>query len=85
MPQSVIVAPPPVVQIHYNEEGGMDLLDYVSNKGMFDVDADGYVKLPNGPGLGIEINEAAVRKAAAAGHTWRDREWRLPDGTPTTW
>lgn len=71
--------------IHYNEEGGMDLLDYVSNKGMFDVDADGYVKLPNGPGLGIEINEAAVRKAAAAGHTWRDREWRLPDGTPTTW
>jgi hypothetical protein len=36
-------------------------------------------------GLGVEIDEAAVRRAAAAGHSWRDREWRLPDGTPTTW
>jgi hypothetical protein len=32
-------------------------------------------------GLGVEIDEAAVRRAAAAGHSWRDREWRLPDGT----
>lgn len=71
--------------IHYNEEGGIDLLDYVSNPAVFDVDSDGYVTLPGGPGLGIEINEAAVRTAAAAGHTWRDREWRLADGTPTTW
>eukprot|EP01047_Picozoa_sp_COSAG01_P022641 COSAG01_NODE_1351_length_10617_cov_4.243392_8_plen_54_part_00 len=36
-------------------------------------------------GLGVEIDEAAVRRAAAAGHSWRDREWCLPDGTPTTW
>ena len=71
--------------IHYNDEGGMDLLDYVKNKEVFDVDAEGYIRTPPGPGLGLEIDEAAVRAAAKRGHDWRDREWCLPDGTPTTW
>ena len=71
--------------IHYNGEGGMDLLDYVANKAAFDVDAEGYVATLAGPGLGVEIDEAAVRAAAVAGHAWADREWTLPDGTPTTW
>ena len=68
-----------------NDEGGMDLLDYVKNKEMLDVDDEGYIKTPMAPGLGIEVDEAAVRKAAAAGHDWKDREWELDDGTPTTW
>ena len=50
--------------IHYNEEGGMDLLDYVANPECFDVDEEGYIRALQGPGLGLEINEAAVRKAA---------------------
>ena len=38
------------------------------------------------PGLGIEINENAVRQAAEKySHDWQDREWTLEDGTPTTW
>ena len=75
------------VGIHYNSEGGagFGLLAYVKNKEAFDVDAEGYVGLLRGPGLGIVIDEDKVREAAAVGHTWRDREWALPDGTPTTW
>ena len=46
---------------------------------------DGYIAVLPKPGLGIVVDEAAVRKAAAAGHSWKDREWELPDGTPTTW
>lgn len=71
--------------IHYNTEGGMDLLDYVADKSVFAVDDEGFLSLPTAPGLGIEIDEAAVRKAAATSHNWRDREWTLPDGAPTTW
>lgn len=73
--------------IHYNSEGGrpVELLDYVRNKEVFEVDADGRVALPSGPGLGIEIDEEKVRAMAAEGHAWRDREWELPDGCPTTW
>jgi galactonate dehydratase len=63
--------------IHYNEEGGMDLLGYVSNKDVFDVDTEGYIATPTLPGLGIIIDEAAVRAASLIGHTWKDREWTL--------
>ncbi|MCB0324406.1 MAG: galactonate dehydratase [Bdellovibrionales bacterium] len=71
--------------IHYNTEGGADLLDYVVNREVFDVDAEGYIALPQTPGLGVEIDETAVRNAAKKGHRWRDRVWLLPDGAPTKW
>lgn len=73
--------------IHYNSEGGAGygLLDYIENKSCFDVDAEGYVALLSGPGLGVVVDEAKVRAAAKVGHAWRDREWALRDGTPTTW
>ena len=71
--------------IHYNSEGEMDLLDYLVDPSVFDVDAEGYVPRLDRPGLGIEMDEGKVRTAAAAGHSWGDREWELPDGTPTTW
>ena len=76
------------IGIHYNAEGaegGGELLDYLVNPGVLDVDADGYVARLDGPGLGVEIDEAKVRAAAERGHDWRDREWTLPDGSPTTW
>ena len=73
--------------IHYNAEDGepVELLDYVVNKEVFAVDAEGFMALPSRPGLGVEMDEAVVRAQAAKGHTWRDREWLLPDGAPTTW
>lgn len=75
--------------IHYNSEGGggakVELLDYVKDPSVFDVDSDGFMKRLDGPGLGIELDEVRIRAAAAKGHQWRDREWVLRDGTPTTW
>ena len=67
--------------------GGMpDLLDYVKNKGDFDVDEDGHIKLLSRPGLGVEIDEERVRREhAAGGADWSDTKWSLPDGCPTTW
>jgi len=71
--------------IHYNSEGEMDLLDYLSNPEVLDVDDDGHVQLLSGAGLGIVMNEEKIRKHAVGGHNWKDREWELSDGTPTTW
>jgi galactonate dehydratase len=68
--------------IHYNQ--GNDLLDYVKNPEVFDY-ADGYVKIPDGPGLGIEVNEEYVRERAAVGHRWRNPIWRHADGSFAEW
>ena len=68
--------------IHYNQ--GNDLLDYVKNPEVFDY-ADGYVKIPSGPGLGIEVNEDYVRERAAVGHRWRNPIWRHADGSFAEW
>ena len=57
----------------------------VSRSPPVQVDSDGNLALPTGPGLGVVIDEAKVRQAAVCGHEWRDREWELSDGTPTTW
>ena len=68
--------------IHYNVGG--DILDYVVDPGVFAI-TDGHVARPTAPGLGIEINETAVRKAAETGHRWRSPAWRLPDGSLAEW
>ncbi len=47
--------------IHYNQ--GNDLLDYLVDPHVFHYEA-GYVTFSSAPGLGIEINEEAVRQAA---------------------
>ncbi len=46
---------------------------------------DGYVSIPIGPGLGITVNEDAVRQAAAIGHHWRVPLCRNEDGTVAEW
>ena len=68
--------------IHYNAAN--DLLDYVSNPEVFAYQ-DGMVKIPTGPGLGIEVNEAYVRERAAEGHRWRNPVWRHADGSFAEW
>ena len=68
--------------IHYNESN--DLLDYVKDPRVFDYD-QGFVKIPNGPGLGIEINEEYVIERAAIGHRWRNPIWRHADGSFAEW
>ncbi|MEV3938972.1 galactonate dehydratase [Glycomyces sp. NPDC049804] len=68
--------------IHYNEDN--DLLDYLVDPAVFAF-TDGVVQLPTGPGLGIDIDEAAVRKAAKDPHRWRNEIWRLKDGSFAEW
>jgi galactonate dehydratase len=70
------------LKIHYNQ--GSDLLDYLKDKSVFEYE-NGYVKIPDGPGLGIEINEEAVRKMAEVGHNWRNPIWRHKDGSAAEW
>ncbi|XCS11347.1 galactonate dehydratase [Aeribacillus pallidus] len=68
--------------IHYNQ--GSDLLDYLVDKSVFEY-KDGYVKIPDGPGLGIEIDEERVREMAKVGHNWRNPVWRHKDGSIAEW
>ncbi|WP_352401013.1 galactonate dehydratase [Anaerotignum sp.] len=68
--------------IHYNQ--GSDLLDYLVDPTVFDY-GNGVVKIPNKPGLGIEINEAFVKKQAEIGHNWKNPVWRNSDGTVAEW
>lgn len=70
------------LDIHYNE--GVDLLDYVANPEVFDVD-NGYVERPDGAGLGVEIDEQTVRERAEVGHDWKNPIWRTDDGSVTEW
>ncbi|MDN3019091.1 galactonate dehydratase [Paenibacillus sp. BSR1-1] len=68
--------------IHYNQ--GSDLLDYIKDKSVFEY-KDGYVSIPQGPGLGIEVDEEFVRKQAEVGHNWRNPVWRHKDGSIAEW
>jgi len=68
--------------IHYNKSN--DLLDYIDDPAVFAY-ADGHVAIPQGPGLGITINEEAVRRGAEAGHRWRPPVWRHKDGSFAEW
>ena len=69
--------------IHYNT-GGYDLLTYLTDPSVFDV-ADGFVAVPDGPGLGVAIDEDRVRNEAKTPHDWRNPIWRRPDGAFAEW
>jgi galactonate dehydratase len=64
--------------------GDWDLLDYLLDRSTLTPQA-GYFQRPAGPGLGIEIDEGAVRKAADIGHRWKPPVWRHPDGSIAEW
>ena len=68
--------------IHYNIEA--DLLDYVSDTSPLAIH-DGHISLLEGPGLGVEIDENAVRAADRSGHAWRTPVWRHDDGSLAEW
>ena len=46
---------------------------------------NGYIELMTKPGLGIDVDEAAVREAAEVGHRWRGPEWVHRDGSLAEW
>lgn len=68
--------------IHYNQ--GSDLLDYLADTKVFEYD-NGFIEIPKGPGLGIQVNEEKVKEMDAIGHSWKNPVWRNYDGTVAEW
>lgn len=75
--------------IHYNQmtppgSGDFDLCSYLKNPGVFDV-AGGFVETPTGVGLGIEVDEEAVRRVSSGCRAWRCLEFFGPGGEVREW
>lgn len=70
------------IGIHYN--AGADLLDYLIDTSVFSF-TDGYCERLRKPGLGIDVDERSVRKAAERGQRWRGPLWRHRDGSFAEW
>nr|WP_218908179.1 galactonate dehydratase [Micromonospora jinlongensis] len=70
------------IGIHYN--AGSELLDYLIDPEPFRF-VDGHIARFGRPGLGITVDEAAVRKAAQTPHTWRNPVWQHADGSFAEW
>ncbi|MBL1114166.1 galactonate dehydratase [Streptomyces sp. 110] len=70
------------IGIHYNQ--GAELLDYMADPEPFRFTA-GQLSRTDRPGLGIEVDEAAVRAADRRGHAWRNPVWRHADGSLAEW
>ena len=68
--------------IHYNV--GHDLLSFVSDPEVL-TPVDGHLPIPQKPGLGVTIDEAAVRDAHKDRHRWRNPVWRQKDGSFAEW
>jgi len=69
------------LDIHYNETS--DVLDYLTDPSVFEY-REGYVDIPEGPGLGIDVDEDHVR-AKAGGVDWHNPVWRHEDGSVAEW
>jgi galactonate dehydratase len=63
------------IGIHYNtlDESGEDITSFLKNPEVWNVD-EGFLKIPTGPGLGIEIDEDWVRRIAGR----EVKAWRSP-------
>jgi len=70
------------LNIHYNETS--DVLEYLADPDVFDYE-DGFARIPDGPGLGVEIDEDHVREQADGDVDWHNPVWRHADGSVAEW
>ncbi|MYW70405.1 galactonate dehydratase [Streptomyces sp. SID8379] len=70
------------IGIHYNN--GAEVLDYVVDREVFRFD-EGHIRRPLGPGLGITVDEQAVRRADNSTSDWHSPVWRHNDGSFAEW
>jgi galactonate dehydratase len=68
--------------MHYNQGG--DLLDYLLDRSAIAVQ-QGHAHRTDRPGLGIDVDEPAVRRAAEVYPGWRTPLWRHADGSLAEW
>ena len=71
-----------VLRVH--DHSGNPDLQYVKNPGVFTLN-EGFLDIPSGPGLGIEVNEQVVRDRHDPDLNWRNPIWRHPDGSFAEW
>ncbi|QJU58323.1 galactonate dehydratase [Sphingomonas sp. AP4-R1] len=69
--------------IHYNGPS-QDLMTLMKNPEIFEI-SGGSIAIPSAPGLGVQIDEEAVRAMARDPHRWRNPAWRGPDGELREW
>ena len=69
--------------IHYNA-GSQDLTSYTHNPEVWNVEG-GYIKLMQGPGLGIEIDEEQVRRLSRGAAPWVSPTFTGPGGELREW
>ncbi|WP_020496013.1 galactonate dehydratase [Sciscionella marina] len=73
--------------LHYNTgyagAGSAEPQDYLRDPGPLRP-VDGYLPVPEGPGLGIELDPGALERGHTE-HVIPDPQWRLPDGRLTEW
>ncbi|OCL06305.1 mandelate racemase/muconate lactonizing enzyme domain-containing protein [Glonium stellatum] len=69
--------------IHYNV-GGQDLSSYTQNPEVWKV-TGGYIDLMTGPGLGIEVDEAQVRRLSKDAKPWVSPGFIGPGGEIREW
>ena len=68
--------------IHYNV--GKSVLDYVKNKEVFEF-KNGWVDMPKGTGLGVEVNKELIIEENKTPHSWKNPVWRHADGSIAEW
>lgn len=68
--------------IHYNV--GKSVLDYVINKEVFEF-KNGWVDMPKGAGLGVELNKKLIIEENKTPHSWKNPVWRHADGSVAEW
>ena len=70
------------IGIHYNQ--GNDVLDYLQETSVFQY-KNGTVPIPNGPGLGIQVDEDKVKAMSLQAPDWKNPVWRNADKTIAEW
>ncbi|MCU4718520.1 galactonate dehydratase [Halapricum hydrolyticum] len=70
------------LEIHDPEDN--DLLRYLRDPTAFGFE-DGHVRAPDGPGLGITVNEEYVRQQAQLDVDWQNPIWYHDDGSIAEW
>jgi len=69
--------------VHYHD--GAELLGCLVDKTVLEV-KDGYLPIPTGRGLGIDIDEAFIEQSAKEmTGQWRNPIWKLEDGCLAEW
>ncbi|MEU9360280.1 galactonate dehydratase [Streptomyces sp. NPDC048301] len=70
------------IGIHYNVGAGP--LDYLADPAPLEFHGGHFLR-STAPGLGIEVDERAVRAADNAAEDWHNPVWRHPDGSFAEW